>query len=219
MSVNYKSFVGPEESFHSKSNSFFRDLISAGLNPKHNLLDVGCGSLSLGRLLIPFLEPQKYHGIEPEKKWLEEGLKHEVPKDTLKEKEPKFLYNSDFDFTNFNTKFDIVIASQVFIHCGIEQFEKCLVNLRNHLKENGCLFITIKISNETIEKPHGLKKRYKYSSHRETTYSQEDFKEIIKKYNFREKEIRSYKDKKTKLFRIHNPEGVERFRKRIRKAF
>jgi len=179
---NYKSFVGPEQIYDTHGQSVFDFLIGDGLKPNHNVLDIGCGSLRVGKYLIPFLDTGKYYGLEPEKQALADGIKYEVGKDVMDIKHPKFLYNSNFDFSGFTASFDFIIASSIFIHCGVEQFKKCLCNLINYLNNHTRLYITIKLSDKTREYPWVGRKRYTYSSHSETEYNLKHFNAILNKY-------------------------------------
>jgi hypothetical protein len=43
----------------------FRLLTSLGLREHHSVLDFGCRSLREGRLLIPYLLPGRYYGLNP----------------------------------------------------------------------------------------------------------------------------------------------------------
>ena len=40
-------------------------LLAAGLRETHRIADLGCGLLRVGRLLIPYLLPGRYYGMEP----------------------------------------------------------------------------------------------------------------------------------------------------------
>jgi hypothetical protein len=61
----YRAFVGPFEQYDVIGASQFALLYALGLRQHHRLLDVGCGSLRAGRMLIAYLEPGNYAGIEP----------------------------------------------------------------------------------------------------------------------------------------------------------
>ena len=98
--LNYKAFVCKEQHYYTYGANVFLECVRKwGLKPTDNLLDIGCGSLRVGKHLIPFLEPEKYCGVEPEQKYLNDGLEWEVSEPMLKLKKPSFIYNHDFDFT------------------------------------------------------------------------------------------------------------------------
>lgn len=179
--VNYKSFVGPEDKYDYLGP--FNFLVDQGLKSHHTFLDIGCGSVRMGKYLIPFLNRKKYYGLEPEKKWLAEGLQNEISKDILELKQPTFSHVSDFSLTEFDTGFNFVFARSVFIHCGVEQLKQCLSNLSPRMGPKTKFYISITVSDETVEYPYIFKKRYKYSSHQCVKYKEEDFMFILRQYN------------------------------------
>ena len=83
----YQVFVGLAGTWDITSSRQFNLLTSLGLREGHYLLDIGCGSLRTGRLLIPYLLPGHYFGMEPEKWLIEEGIKNECREDLIKIKE------------------------------------------------------------------------------------------------------------------------------------
>ncbi len=68
-SDHYTAYVGPPQDYDFMGATQFRLLTTLGLRDHHRLLDFGCGSLRAGRLLIPYLNPGNYYGIEPNR-WL-----------------------------------------------------------------------------------------------------------------------------------------------------
>ena len=68
-SHHYRAFVGLPQKYDLVAANQFCILTTLGLRENHKLLDIGCGSLRGGRLFIPYLLPNGYYGIEPEK-WL-----------------------------------------------------------------------------------------------------------------------------------------------------
>jgi hypothetical protein len=88
----------------------FSLLFANGLREHHRVLDFGCGSLRLGRLLIPYLWEKCYFGIEPNR-WLnDDAIAYETGVDALGIKKPQFSYREDFDCNCFGVKFDYIIA-------------------------------------------------------------------------------------------------------------
>jgi len=125
---DYRSFVGPPDRYDLMGGSQFCLLFTLGLRRDHALLDIGCGSLRAGKLFIPYLAPGRYHGVDPEKWLIEEGIEHELGQDVIAVKEPRFAHNADFDFFVFHQAFDFVIAQSIFSHASPMQVRTCLVN-------------------------------------------------------------------------------------------
>ena len=200
---NYKSFCGPEKLYYRGGDKLFLFLKKAGLKSSDSLLDVGCGSLKVGRLVIPYLQPKKYYGIEPERKWLENGIQNEIPKQVLEFKKPKFSYSRHFFLQGFGVRFDVVVAFNVFIHCGTKQLEIFLGNLNKAMSMTGYLLMNIKLGDKTKETPWTDRHcRYPYSSHFETVYDIKNIKKILRKHGFEEKRIWSKPPHNNLLFRI-----------------
>src|ERR1017187_6689363 len=62
---HYRAYVGLPERYDTLAVLQFKVLTDLGLREHHTVLDVGCGSLRLGRLLLPYLLPDRYVGVEP----------------------------------------------------------------------------------------------------------------------------------------------------------
>src|ERR1700751_6487598 len=73
--AHYRAYVGPPEDYDLLAAMTFNLLTTLGLRQHHSLLDVGCGSLRIGRLLIPDLNRKKYFGLEPHQWLVEAGIK------------------------------------------------------------------------------------------------------------------------------------------------
>ncbi len=132
---HYRAFVGPPTWYDVIGAYQFCLLVEIGLREGHTLLDIGCGSLRAGRLIIPYLNPGNYYGVEPEKWLVEEGIKNEVGEDLIRIKTPHFLYVDDWGFSRFNTSFDYIIAQSIFSHASPEQIAACLQNVRLCMKD------------------------------------------------------------------------------------
>src|SRR5437588_5674780 len=92
--AHYRAYVGPPEDYDLIAAMTFNLLTTLGLRQYHRLLDIGCGSLRIGRLFIPYLNRGRYVGIEPNQWLVETGIQHEVGADLIQIKRPT-LYFSD----------------------------------------------------------------------------------------------------------------------------
>jgi len=123
---HYRAFVGPPERYDLVGALQFNLLTYLGLRDTHYLLDIGCGSLRAGKLYICYLLPGRYYGIEA-KRWLvEDGIKYEIGADAIRIKKPNFSYDSSFNLSQFNRKFDFLIAQSIFTHSPPYIISKCL---------------------------------------------------------------------------------------------
>jgi hypothetical protein len=125
-SHHYRAFVGPPEKYDLIAANQFNLLTSLGLREHHYFLDIGCGSLRGGRLFIPYLLPNRYFGIEPEKWLLEEGINQNCGKDLIKIKSPHFSNDQNFTLSIFGRNFDFILAQSIFSHASKNQIKKCL---------------------------------------------------------------------------------------------
>lgn len=114
-------------------------LIELGLREHHKLLDIGCGSLRAGRLLIPYLLKGNYYGIEPNINILDEGIKKESG-NIFYTREAHVSCNDQFDLRIFDEKFDFILAHSIFTHTTQAQLRKCLSEISLVLKDDG-LFV------------------------------------------------------------------------------
>ena len=63
---DYRSYVGPTHQYDLIGAAQFALLYALGLREHHRLLDIGCGSLRAGRMLISYLAPGGYTGVDPQ---------------------------------------------------------------------------------------------------------------------------------------------------------
>lgn len=134
---NYRAYVGPAERYDLMGASQFALLFQLGLREQHRVLDFGCGSLRLGRLLIPWLQPGNYFGIDPNAWLIEAGFSHELGTGIRALKSPRFSYNDDFDCTVFGSQFDMVVAQSILTHCGPDLCRRFFVQMGKVLGEDG----------------------------------------------------------------------------------
>lgn len=113
-----------------------------GLEPSHDLLDVGCGSLRGGIPFIHYLNEEKYCGLDVNPSLIKAG-QSEILKANLLDKKPTLLVNDNFQFNLFKKKFDYAIAQSVFTHLPANVIQRCLINIAKVLKPNGRFYTTI----------------------------------------------------------------------------
>jgi len=119
----------------------FDFLLDQGLQPRHHLLDIGCGALRLGVKAIPYLEPGHYLGIEKEASLLQAGVDQELGRELLA-KRPRLLCDHRFRFHRFRQPVEMAMAQSLFTHLPQRLIERCLRRLRPSLVAGGMLCAT-----------------------------------------------------------------------------
>src|SRR5207244_3369351 len=99
-----RAWVGPPFLYDLIGGMQFQLLMDLGMREYHRFLDVGCGSLRLGRLAMMYLLAGRYFGVEPNREILERGCAFNFgagisDSQVIALKKPRFTFNSDFDFS------------------------------------------------------------------------------------------------------------------------
>jgi len=140
---HYRAYVGPPEDYDLIAAMTFNLLTTLGLRQHHSVLDIGCGSLRIGRLLIPYLNRGKYFGVEPNEWLVEEGIKRELGGALLEIKRPTFFFSdSPETLTQAKISFDFALAQSIFSHCGLDLIKNWLSAISRSLLEDGALVAT-----------------------------------------------------------------------------
>jgi len=141
--VHYRAFVGPPEQYDLIGASQFNLLCTLGLRERHKVLDFGCGSLRLGRLLIPFLRTGRYFAIEPNAWLVEDAIARQITRELVMLKAPTFLRNSDFNAASAGTDFHFIVAQSILSHAGMDIIETALNSFRLAMDEQGFTVVTV----------------------------------------------------------------------------
>ena len=140
---HYRAYVGPPGDYDLIAAMTFNLLSTLGLRQHHSLLDVGCGSLRIGRLLIPYLNSGKYFGLEPAEWLVAEGIKHELGQAVVQIKRPAFFFtDSPETVVQAKVSFDFVLAQSIFSHCGLDLINGWLSAVSRSLAQDGALIAT-----------------------------------------------------------------------------
>lgn len=146
---HYRAYVGPPEDYDLITAMTFNLLTTLGLRQHHSLLDIGCGSLRIGRLLIPYLNRGKYFGIEPAEWLVAEGIKQELGETVVQTKRPTFFFtDSPGSIGRTNVSFDFALAQSIFSHCGLDLIKGWLSAVSRSLAQDGALVATFLPSDE-----------------------------------------------------------------------
>lgn len=119
----------------------FDFMVAQGLEPRHRLLDVGCGCLRGGLHFIRYLERGHYFGLDMNPTLLEAG-RQELSSAGLLDKAPTLLEDAAFDVDRLGTKFDFAIAVSLFTHLHDNHIVRCLSRVAGVLRPGGSLFAT-----------------------------------------------------------------------------
>lgn len=133
--VDYNAIhVSPDRAIGSSSRKHWAEiggfqfdyLVGHGLKPHHCFLDIGCGNLRLGCVLIPFLDPNKYVGVDISPKIVCAALRT-IEEFNLQSRYPYIylLRETSYRFLP-ESHFDYVHAHSVFSHLPLPEIEKVL---------------------------------------------------------------------------------------------
>jgi hypothetical protein len=148
---HYRAYVGPPKDYDLISAMVFNLITSIGLRQHHRVLDIGCGSLRVGRLLIPYLNPQGYFGVEPNKWIVEDGIRNEIGRDLIKIKKPTFSFSTSLGEFKESLNMDYAIAQSIFSHCGMDLIKGWLSQVSFHLKDSGALVATFLVDDKDYD--------------------------------------------------------------------
>lgn len=141
--AHYRAYVGPPEDYDLVAAMTFGLLAALGLRQQHRVLDIGCGSLRVGRLLIPYLNRGGYHGLEPNEWLVRDGIAREVGNDQIQIKQPRFIFaESARELIDDGSRYDYLVAQSIFSHCGKDLLEDWLAQAAILLSETGALVAT-----------------------------------------------------------------------------
>ena len=143
--------------FEKTGRAELEALIRNGLNPWSKLLDIGCGALCGGYWMIHFLDAGGYHGIEPNQHMLKAGIEYLLEPGLLETRTPRFVYNDQYDFSGFGTKFDFFHAHSIWTHAPKKDIEKMLDGFVK-FGNAGARFLT------SFKSPHIFRPDYKGDS-------------------------------------------------------
>lgn len=141
--AHYRAYVGPPADYDLVSAMCFGLLVALGLRQQHRVLDIGCGSLRVGRLLIPYLNQAGYTGLEPNDWLIEQGIESEVGRDQVHIKRPRFARCEDASgLIADGERFDYVLAQSIFSHCGTDLMSDWLGQIAGLLADDGVAIAT-----------------------------------------------------------------------------
>jgi SAM-dependent methyltransferase len=146
--ATHREFVGPVERYDVNAAMMFNLLTTLGLRGGHKLLDIGCGSLRNGRLLIPYLEAGNYVGFEPNRWLVEEAIRTEIGADIVRLKKSRFFYSTSPDDLDPTLRFDYAFANAIFVHGPLSLFQSWITKTSQCLNDNGVFLASFHVGDE-----------------------------------------------------------------------
>jgi SAM-dependent methyltransferase len=120
----------------------FDYLLRHGLRPADRVLEIGCGNLRAGRLLIGYLRPGNYYGIDISPDVLLSAAA-EVASRGLQDQLPRLALVQDLTLAFLPAgHFTVVHANSVFTHCPIEIIDECMAHVGRVLAPGGIFDFT-----------------------------------------------------------------------------
>lgn len=139
----HRSYVGPPDQYDFMGATQFRLLTGLGLREDSYMLDFGCGSLRAGRLLMFYLRPGRYFGIEPNAWLIEAARKSEIGEDAFAIRRPRFDHNAEMRMDVFGRSFDFIVAQSILSHTGGDLLDRVLTNAAGVLSPGGQFLFTV----------------------------------------------------------------------------
>jgi SAM-dependent methyltransferase len=140
---DHRAYVGSNRELYGFEGALVFSLLTLlGLRESDCVLDVGCGSLRVGRLLIPYLQPGHYCGLEPDEQLVRQGIEREVGTELTRLRAPVFVHNPDFRLDGVEQRFDFILAQSIFSHASQVQVRACLALVANVLRDDGVFLCT-----------------------------------------------------------------------------
>lgn len=121
-----------------------------GMTPESRVLEFGCGTLHLARLLLPFLDTGHYYGVDPNK-WLRDIAAADDPDlmNLIESRGAHFSEDADFDARSFHVRFDYVFAHSVLSHAAHWQLPQFLHGALRVLNKGGKIIASLRLGTDT----------------------------------------------------------------------
>lgn len=138
-----ETLVGPRNVWDQLVQYQFNLLTGLGLKPEHSLLDIGCGPLTVGLRVIPYLNRGNYVGVDARTEPLIEAY-NLIAKNSLGDRNPRLIQSTTFGKDELPGRtFDYVWMSQLSYHLEDQQMESLFEQARARLKPGSVLLFDV----------------------------------------------------------------------------
>lgn len=152
-----EAMVGPRGVW-MESQAFQLDFLRArGLTPDDSVLDIGCGPLRGGIVLIDYLAPGNYVGIDVRAEVIAEA-ERQISERGLAGKAPAVFTSTSFGRDELEDRtFDVIWSFQVLYHLDDALVGECLAQIERRLRPGGAAY-----ANVNTEFPDGQWKEFPF---------------------------------------------------------
>ena len=120
---------------------FVDQLFHSGLDPRSRVLDLGCGAGRVGVWLIPFLEADRYFGVDNHLPSLVAFAAYETVLHGLTAKRPRLMLSDRFEVDGFGEQFDVFLDFNLTRHLDDAQTETAIRQVRMTAAPGARLFM------------------------------------------------------------------------------
>ncbi|QQE11249.1 class I SAM-dependent methyltransferase [Planctomycetota bacterium] len=138
----------------TSGESIFRFLIEHGLKSHHRVVDYGCGSLRVGRHLIPFLEPRSYYGLDVTDTFYSAGLV-QIDSQIVAKRQPQLdLVDGNLVDQLQEDPPDYIFSVGVLIHIPPEELSDFISKITLLMSDKTAFILGTQIAKETDSTIH-----------------------------------------------------------------
>ncbi len=113
-----------------------------GLEARDFVIDVGCGSLSGARVMLPFMDEHRYWGYEKDRRLFEAGVAIELVRANVRPERGHMIVNDWFDLSESPHLFTFAIANGFWSRLPINSIARCVASVLKKLEPGGRFYAT-----------------------------------------------------------------------------